>query len=211
MPAAIRLSSREASGSEYYSSLRTSAALDAAEVALVLLDASEPLAEQDQRVISLVVEAGRGLVLAFNKWDLLDEDRRLRLGKEIDRDLARVGWADRINVSATTGRGVERLAPALRTALASWEQRIPTGQLNTWLAAELAATPPPVRGGKQPKVLFVTQAATSPPRFVLFASGFLEASYRRFLERRLREEFGFGGSPIEVSVRVREKRHGKPG
>ena len=209
--AGIRRRVREASGSEYYSSLRTSAALDAAEVALVLLDASEPLAEQDQRVISLVVEAGRGLVLAFNKWDLLDEDRRLRLGKEIDRDLARVGWADRINVSATTGRGVERLAPALRTALASWEQRIPTGQLNTWLAAELAATPPPVRGGKQPKVLFVTQAATSPPRFVLFASGFLEASYRRFLERRLREEFGFGGSPIEVSVRVREKRHGKPG
>jgi len=209
--AGIRRQVREASGSEYYSSLRTSAALDAAEVALVLLDASEPLAEQDQRVISLVVEAGRGLVLAFNKWDLLDEDRRLRLGKEIDRDLARVGWADRINVSATTGRGVERLAPALRTALASWEQRIPTGQLNTWLAAELAATPPPVRGGKQPKVLFVTQAATSPPRFVLFASGFLEASYRRFLERRLREEFGFGGSPIEVSVRVREKRHGKPG
>ena len=209
--AGIRRRVREASGSEYYSSLRTSAALDAAEVALVLLDASEPLAEQDQRVISLVVEAGRGLVLAFNKWDLLDEDRRLRLGKEIDRDLARVGWADRINVSATTGRGVERLAPALRTALASWEQRIPTGQLNTWLAAELAATPPPVRGGKQPKVLFVTQAATSPPRFVLFASGFLEASYRRFLERRLREEFGFGGTPIEVSVRVREKRHGKPG
>ena len=209
--AGIRRRVREASGSEYYSSLRTSAALDAAEVALVLLDASEPLAEQDQRVISSVVEAGRGLVLAFNKWDLLDEDRRLRLGKEIDRDLARVGWADRINVSATTGRGVERLAPALRTALASWEQRIPTGQLNTWLAAELAATPPPVRGGKQPKVLFVTQAATSPPRFVLFASGFLEASYRRFLERRLREEFGFGGSPIEVSVRVREKRHGKPG
>lgn len=209
--AGIRRRVREASGSEYYSSLRTSAALDAAEVALVLLDASEPLAEQDQRVISLVVEAGRGLVLAFNKWDLLDEDRRLRLGKEIDRDLARVGWADRINVSATTGRGVERLAPALRTALASWEQRIPTGQLNTWLAAELAATPPPVRGGKQPKVLFVTQAATSPPRFVLFTSGFLEASYRRFLERRLREEFGFGGSPIAVSVRVREKRHGKPG
>jgi GTP-binding protein len=209
--AGIRRRVKEASGSEYYSSLRTSAALDAAEVAVVLLDASEPIAEQDQRVITMAVEAGRALVLAFNKWDLLDDDRRLQLTKEVDRDLARVTWAARINVSAKTGRGVERLAPALRAALASWEQRVPTGRLNNWLAAVLAATPPPVRGGKQPKVLFVTQASIRPPRFVLFTSGFLEASYRRFIERRLREEFGFAGTPIEISVRVREKRHGKPG
>jgi len=204
--AGIRRRVREASGSEYYSSLRTAAALDAAEVAIVLLDASEPIAEQDQRVITMVAESGRGLVLAMNKWDLLDEDRRLMLAKEVDRDLARVTWAPRINVSAKTGRGVDRLAPALRTSLASWEQRVPTGRLNAWFGAVIAATPPPVRGGKQPKVLFVTQASTRPPRFVLFASGFLEASYRRFLERRLREEFGFEGTPIEVSVRVREKR-----
>ncbi len=204
--AGIRRRVRQASGSEYYSSLRTATALEAAEVAIVLLDASEAIAEQDQRVISLVIEAGRGLVLAFNKWDLLDEDRRLRLGKEMERDLARVMWAPRFNVSARTGRGVDRLAPALRTCLEGWGQRVPTGQLNQWMSAVLAATPPPVRGGKQPKVLFVTQASTRPPRFVLFASGFIEASYRRFLERRLREEFGFAGTPIELSVRVREKR-----
>ncbi len=209
--AGIRRRVKEASGSEYYSSLRTSAALEAAEVAIVLLDASEPIAEQDQRVISMASEAGRALVLAFNKWDLLDTDRRLRLAKEIDRDLARVAWAARVNVSAATGRGVERLAPALEGALASWDQRVATGRLNSWLSAVLAATPPPVRGGKQPKVLFATQASTRPPRFVLFASGFLEASYRRFLERRLREEFSFAGTPIEISVRVREKRSGRPG
>jgi GTP-binding protein len=100
---------------------------------------------------------------------------------------------------------VDRLAGALRSALAGWDTRVPTGRLNSWLAEIVAATPPPVRGGKQPKILFATQAAIRPPRFVLFTSGFLEQGYRRFLERRLREEFGFTGSPIEISVKVRER------
>ncbi|MDQ6648729.1 MAG: ribosome biogenesis GTPase Der [Actinomycetota bacterium] len=204
--AGLRRRVREASGAEFYSSLRTAAALDAAEVAIVLLDASEVLSEQDQRVISMVVEAGRALVLAMNKWDLLDEDRRLTLEREIDRDLARVAWAPRVNISARTGRSIERLTPALMASLGGWSQRIPTGRLNSWLGELVAATPPPVRSGKQPKVLFATQAGTRPPRFVLFTSGFLEAGYRRFIERRLREDFGFPGTPIEVSVRVREKR-----
>ena len=198
-----------ASGMEYYASLRTRAAIEAAEVAVVLLDASEPIAEQDQRVIGMVEEAGRALVLAFNKWDLVDEDRRLAMKRELERDLVRVQWAERVNISALTGRSVAKVAPALRTALASWDTRIPTGRLNGWLSDVVAATPPPVRGGKQPKILFATQAATRPPTFVLFASGFLEAGYRRFLERRLREEFGFTGSPIRLSVRVREKRSRK--
>ena len=203
--AGLRRRVREASGAEYYSSLRTSAALDAAEVAVVLLDAGEPLTEQDQRIIGMVVEAGRGLVLALNKWDLVDEERRLLLDREVERDLARVAWAPRVNISARTGRSVDKLAPALRTALASWESRVPTGRLNAWLGDIVAATPPPMRGGRQPKVLFATQASTRPPRFVIFSTGFLEAGYRRFLERRLREDFGFAGSPIEVSVKVREK------
>jgi GTP-binding protein len=203
--AGLRRRVREASGAEYYSSLRTTSALEAAEVAVVLLDASEPISEQDQRIITMVAEAGRGLVLALNKWDLVDEDRRLMLDREVDRDLARVKWAPRVNVSARTGRAVDKLAPALRTALSSWESRVSTGRLNSWLGDIVAATPPPMRGGKQPKVLFATQASTKPPRFVIFATGFLEAGYRRFLERRLREDFGFEGSPIEVSVKVREK------
>ncbi|WP_397469438.1 ribosome biogenesis GTPase Der [Pseudonocardia charpentierae] len=195
-----------ASGMEYYASLRTRAAIEAAEVAVVLIDASEPIAEQDQRVITMVEESGRALVLAFNKWDLVDEDRRIALKRELERDLVRVQWAERVNVSALTGRAVAKIAPALRTALASWDMRIPTGRLNGWLSDIVAATPPPVRSGKQPKILFATQAKTRPPTFVLFTSGFLEAGYRRFLERRLREEFGFTGTPIRLSVRVREKR-----
>jgi GTP-binding protein len=204
--AGLRRRVSHASGAEYYSSLRTQSALDAAEVAVVLLDASEPISEQDQRVIGMVVESGRALVIAFNKWDLVDEDRRPQLAKEIDRELARVQWAPRLNVSALTGRAVDKLAPALHTALDGWETRIPTAKLNAWISDLLAQTPPPVRGGKQPKVLFATQASIRPPRFVLFTSGFLEAGYRRFIERRLREDFGFAGTPVEVSVRVREKK-----
>jgi GTP-binding protein len=207
--AGLRKRVHMASGMEYYASLRTRAAIEAAEVAVVLIDASEPIAEQDQRVIGMAEEAGRALVLVFNKWDLVDEDRRLAMKRELERDLVRVQWAERVNVSALTGRAVAKIAPALRTALQSWDRRIPTGRLNGWLAEVVAATPPPVRGGKQPKVLFATQAQTRPPTFVLFTSGFLEAGYRRFLERRLREEFGFTGSPVRISVRVREKRSRK--
>ncbi|QFZ17704.1 ribosome biogenesis GTPase Der [Saccharothrix syringae] len=195
-----------ASGAEYYASLRTKAAIESAEVAIVLLDASEPISEQDLRVLTTVVESGRACVLAFNKWDLVDEDRRHAMVRELERGLVRVPWAERVNISALTGRAVRKLAPALRTALDSWDTRVPTGRLNAWLNDLVAATPPPVRGGKQPKVLFATQAATRPPTFVLFTTGFLEAGYRRFIERKLREEFGFQGSPVRISVRVREKR-----
>jgi GTPase len=204
--AGLRRRVNQASGMEYYASLRTAAAIEAAEVAVVLLDASEPIAEQDQRVIGEVIEAGRALVLAFNKWDLVDEDRRELLEREIDRDFARVAWAPRINVSALTGRSVEKLATHLRVSLESWDRRISTGRLNSWLNEVVAATPPPPRGGKAPRVLFATQADTRPPRFVLFTTGFLEGGYRRFIERRLREDFDFTGTPIEISVRVREKR-----
>jgi GTP-binding protein len=204
--AGLRRRVHQAAGMEYYASLRTASAIEAAEVAVVLLDASEPLSEQDQRVIGAVIDAGRALVLAFNKWDLVDDDRRERLEREISRELARVKWAPRVNISAVTGRAVDKLAGALRVSLASWDRRISTGRLNAWLSDVVAATPPPGRGGKVPRVLFATQADTRPPRFVLFTTGFLEASYRRFLERRLREDFDFAGTPIEVSVRVRERR-----
>jgi GTP-binding protein len=204
--AGIRRRVREASGAEYFASLRTAAALERAEVAVVLIDASEPLSEQDLRIVSMVVDAGRALVLAYNKWDLVDEDRRLMLDREIDRQLVRVTWAPRVNVSARTGRHAERLVPAIDTALAGWETRVPTARLNTFLGHLVAAHPHPLRGGRQPRILFATQAGTRPPRFVLFTTGFLEASFRRFIERRLREEFGFAGTPVEISVRVREKR-----
>ncbi len=207
--AGLRRKVGQASGHEYYASVRTHGAIDAAEVVIVLIDGSVPLTEQDQRVLSMVIEAGRALVLAFNKWDLVDEERRYRLNNEVDRELAQVRWAQRVNISAKTGRAVQKLVPALESALESWDARIGTGRLNNWIKEVVAATPPPVRGGKQPRILFATQAAARPPTFVLFTSGFLEAGYRRFLERRLRETFGFEGSPIRINVRVREKRKAK--
>ncbi|MFT4126708.1 MAG: ribosome biogenesis GTPase Der [Gordonia sp. (in: high G+C Gram-positive bacteria)] len=204
--AGLRRKVRTASGHEYYASLRTRAALDAAEVAILLIDASQPITEQDLRVLTMIIESGRALVIAFNKWDLVDEDRRYQLDKEIDRELARVPWARRVNISAMTGRAVQKLVPALESALTSWDRRISTGPLNSWLKDVIAANPPPLRGGRQPRVMFATQAASRPPTFVLFTTGFLEAGYRRFLERRLREEFGFDGSPVRINVRVRDKR-----
>jgi GTP-binding protein len=194
-----------ASGTEYYASLRTAAAIEAAEVAVVLIDASEVMTEQDQRVISMVAEAGRALVIAFNKWDLVDAERRHYLAKEVDRELVRVPWALRVNISALTGRAVDKLAPALRTGLASWGKRVPTGALNQWITALVQATPHPVRGGRAPRILFATQAGVCPPRFVLFTTGGLDPGYVRFIERKLREEYGFEGSPISVAVKPRTR------
>jgi GTP-binding protein len=203
--AGLRKRVHQASGTEYYASLRTAGAVEAAEVGVVLLDSGEVISEQDQRVISQVIEAGRALVIAYNKWDLVDEDRRTFLDKEIDRDMKRVAWSIRVNISAKTGRAVDKLAPALRKALSSWEQRISTGALNQWITALTQATPHPVRGGRAPRVLFVTQAGVAPPRFVLFTTGPFDAGYIRFIERKLREEFGFEGTPIEISVKPRKK------
>ncbi|GAA0497723.1 ribosome biogenesis GTPase Der [Microbacterium aurantiacum] len=199
-------------GADFYASLRTSAALEKAEVAVVVLDVSEPLSEQDVRIIDLVLESGRALVLAFNKWDRLNDDdmedidRRRYLEREIEQDLAHVAWAPRVNISARTGRHLDKLVPALETALASWDQRISTGKFNAFLAELVAEHPHPLRGGKQPRILFGTQAATRPPTFVLFTTGFLDPGYRRFIQRRLREVFGFEGTPIVTNMRVRERR-----
>ena len=207
--AGIRRRVHQTRGADFYASLRTQTALEKAEVAVVLIDAEESIAEQDIRVVQQVIDSGRALVVAYNKWDLLDEERRYYLEREIERELVQIPWAPRVNISALTGRSVEKLVPALEKALDSWDFRVPTGRLNAFFGEIVASHPHPVRGGKQPRILFATQASTRPPRFVIFASGFIEAGYRRFLERRLREEFGFEGTPIEVSVRVREKRRRK--
>jgi len=204
--AGIRRRVHQTRGADFYASLRTQTALEKAEVAVVLIDAEDAIAEQDIRVIQQVIDAGRALVVAYNKWDILDEERRHYLEREIEKELVQIPWAPRVNISALTGRHMDRLVPAIETALESWDSRVSTGRLNAFLGTVTAATPHPVRSGKQPRILFATQASTRPPRFVLFASGFIEAGYRRFIERRLREEFGFEGTPIEVSVRVREKR-----
>jgi GTP-binding protein len=204
--AGIRKRVKEASGHEYYASLRTGAAIERAEVCVMVVDASQPLSEQDQRIITTVADEGRALVIAFNKWDLVDEERRYYIDREVERDLVRVQWAPRVNITARTGWHVDKLVPALDAALAGWETRITTGQLNSFLGRLVAEHPHPVRGGKQARIMFATQASTSPPTFVLFTSGPLEASYVRFVERRLREEFGFVGTPVHIQVKAREKR-----
>jgi GTP-binding protein len=203
--AGIRKRVKEASGHEYYASLRTNTAIERAEVAVLVVDASKPVSEQDLRIISTVAEAGRALVIAFNKWDLVDEERRYYLDREIERDLVRVQWAPRVNITARTGWHVDKLVPALDAALEGWETRVGTGALNSFLGRLVAEHPHPVRGGKQPKILFGTQASTAPPTFILFTSGVLEASYLRYIERRLREEFGFVGTPIHVQQRPRKR------
>ena len=204
--AGIRKRVKEASGHEYYASLRTTTAIDRAEVAVLVIDASQSISEQDVRILQTVREAGRALVIAFNKWDLVDEERQHYLNREYERELVQVQWAPRINVTARTGWHVDRLVPALDKAITGWETRVTTGALNAFLGRLVAEHPHPVRSGKQPKILFGTQPSTSPPTFILFTSGKLDASYERFIERRLREEFGFVGTPIVIQQRPREKR-----
>ncbi|MFM7949305.1 MAG: ribosome biogenesis GTPase Der [Actinomycetales bacterium] len=202
--AGIRRRSNQADGVDYFASLRTERAIDNSEVVIIVIDAARPMTEQDLRIISLAEDSGKALLVCMNKWDLVDEERRALLEREVDRNLDQVEWAERINISAKTGWHRDRLIPAVERALAGWESRIPTGKLNSFLGNLVGANPPPVRSGKQPKILFATQAGVQPPTFVIFATDFLEPSYRRFIERRLREDFGFSGTPIRISVRLRE-------
>jgi len=207
--AGIRRRVREASGFEYYASLRTQAALERSEIALLVLESSETISDQDRKLINLVTESGRALVLVFNKWDLLDEERRLTLEKEIELDLHNVKWAPRVNLSALSGWHLDRISIAMHEAYTGWTTRIPTGKLNQFFKEFIAANPHPVRGGKQSKILFATQIGYKPPAFALFTTGMLDEGYVRFIERRLREEYGFKGSPIHIKVKIRERRRRK--
>ena len=203
--AGIRRRAHQASGSDYYATLRTERAIENAEVVIMVIDASVPITEQDLRIISMVEDSGKALVIGMNKWDLVDEDRRVALDKESERNFDQVEWAARVNISAKTGWHKDKLLPAIERALDSWEKRIPTAKLNSFLGQLIGSNPPPIRGGKQPKILFATQAGIAPPTFALFTTDFLEPSYRRFIERRLREEFGFPGTPIRIMIRIRQR------
>ncbi|MFH0410499.1 ribosome biogenesis GTPase Der [Corynebacterium sp. L4756] len=204
--AGLRKKVKNAQGHEYYASLRTRGVIDAAEVCVMLIDASEEISEQDQRVLNMILEAGKALVIAFNKWDLMDDDRRYYLDREIDQQLSHLPWVTRINISAETGRALQRLEPAMIEALENWDKRVTTGQLNNWMRDAIAANPPPMKNNRLPRVLFATQASTQPPTIVLFTTGFLDTGYRRYLERKFRESFGFHGTPVRIAVRIRERR-----
>ncbi|MCT1415086.1 ribosome biogenesis GTPase Der [Corynebacterium sanguinis] len=204
--AGLRKKVKNAQGHEYYASLRTRGTIEAAEVCVVLIDASQEISEQDQRVISMVLEVGKAMVICFNKWDLMDEDRRYYFDREFDEMMGHLPWVTKLNISADTGRGLHRLEAAMTEALENWDKRISTGQLNNWLRETIAANPPPMKNNRLPRVLFTTMVSTRPPTIVLFTTGFLDAGYRRYLERRFRERFGYHGTPIRVAVRIRERR-----
>lgn len=207
--AGIRRRVHQTSGADFYALLRTQNAIEKSDLGLVLLDASEPLTEQDVRVIQQVVDAGRALVIIANKWDLVDVDRQEEFNRELERELVQLSWAQRVNLSALTGWHTNRLSSAMNNAYENWNRRITTAKLNNFLGELSAAHPHPVRGGKQPRILFATQPSAAPPRFVIFSTGFIEHGYRRFIENRLRETFDFSGTPIEISVKVRERRKRK--
>ncbi len=204
--AGLRRRVKEASGHEYYASLRTQGAVERAEVCVVVVDAAESISDQDLKILSMVEDAGKAMVIAYNKWDLTDEERRRYLAREIEQDIQAFRWAPSVNISALSGRNVDKLKKAIDAALEGWETRVTTGQLNSFLGRVAAAHPHPLRGGKQSRILFGTQAQNCPPTFVLFTSGAMDPQYLRFVERRLREEFGFVGTPVYVEVKAREKR-----
>ena len=167
---------------------------------------SQPVAEQDLRVMSQAINAGKAIVLLFNKWDLLDDYGRERIERLYKSEFTQVTWAERINISAKNGWHMNRLAHAMETALLSWDKRIPTSKLNTFLGKIQSAHPHPLRGGKQPRILFATQASNRPPKFVIFTTGVLDHSYVRYIEHQLRNEFDFTGTPIQLVIKVREKK-----
>jgi len=204
--AGIRRKVRNASGPEYYGLVRSLRAVDEAEVVVIVIDASEGPTEQDQKIAQRVAEAGRAAVIALNKWDLIDEDARKPLERDVADRLRFVSWAPIVRTSAKTGRGLDRVLPAVRRVRESWERRIPTAKLNAWLAEVTDAIPLGGRGTVPTRLRYATMARTRPPEVVLFSTGDVSDQAVRALERRLRERFDFEGSPIRIVIRKRPKR-----
>jgi GTP-binding protein len=203
--AGMRRSFQRAEGADYYAFVRSLEAVDRADVALLVLDAPEGVAEQDQKVAVRAAEAGCALVLLANKWDLMDSEARRQFDLDLERKLYFVDWAPLLRVSARTGRGVEKVWGLVDGALAERNRRAPTAALNQWLGRATERTPPPPARGRTVKVRYATQARVAPPELVLFATGQLTPSYRRYLEKDLRRTFGFQGTPVRLVVRVRTR------
>jgi GTP-binding protein len=200
--AGMRRRARSGEGPEYYSLVRALRALDRADVALLVLDASEGVTHQDQRLAERIDASGSPVVILLNKWDLLDTQGRLDVSEAVADRLAFLGYAPVLRVSATTGLGVHRLLPAVSEAMTAYHRRIPTGRLNDGLRSAQAAQSPP--GGA--RILYGVQGAVDPPTITLFATRRLPAPYLRYLERSLRARFELGPTPIELRVRVRQQR-----
>jgi GTP-binding protein len=196
--AGLRRRAKEAEGAEYYSLVRALQAIDRAEAALFVIDATQGVTHQDQRLAERVDAAGNPIVLVINKWELLNAEQRVQVVEDVEDRLSFLAYAPILKVSAKTGLGVHRLLPALSEAMAAYRRRVPTGELNKVIASAQAAHPSP--GGR---VLYATQGATNPPTFTLFATKTLSPTYIRYLERRIREHFDFGPTPLKLRVRRR--------
>lgn len=205
--AGIRRKPQITEDADFYAVLRAREALGSADVALLLVDATDGVTHQDQRIAAEVVEAGVGLVIVLNKWDALDDDQRERTEQSLPDRFGFVGWAPVLRMSARTGARIQRLPAAVEAVLESRTTRLPTGVLNRAVRKWAAAHPPPVRKGRRPKIHYVVQAGTAPPTFVVFVSGgTLGDDYLRFLENRLREEADFTGNPLHIIARTGDKR-----
>jgi GTPase len=197
--AGMRRRTKEAEGAEYYSMVRALRAIDQAALALLVIDGTEGVTRQDQRLAERVDAAGNPIVILLNKWDLLDAEAKARVRAQVGDMLGFISYAPVLEVSALTGRGTHRLYPALAKATDAYRRRVPTASLNQAIAAAQAAQPAP-HGAR---VLYATQGATDPPTFTLFTSKELPASYMRYLERSIRERFGFGPTPLKLRARRR--------
>jgi len=206
--AGMRRSIQRAEGADYFAFVRSLEAVDRADVALLVLEAPLGVAEQDQKVAIRAAEAGCGLVLLANKWDLMDDEARHRFDLDLERKLYFVDWAPLLRTSARTGRGVEKVWGLVDGVLAERARRVPTAALNQWLGRATEHTPPPPVRGRTVKVRYATQARVAPPELVLFTTGQLTPSYRRYLEKDLRRTFGFQGTPLRLVVRVRTGERG---
>jgi GTPase len=197
--AGMRRRSRIGAGTEYYSLVRALQAVDDADVALLVIDATEGVTGQDQRLAERIDAAGCPIVLVLNKWELLDSDQRAELRWQVGDKLRFIGDAPVLPITALTGRGVHKLFPALARSVDAYHRRIPTARVNAVIQEAQQAQPAP--GGA--RVLYATQGAAEPPTFTLFVNRELPRTYLRYLERKLREAFDLGATPLKIRVRRR--------
>ncbi|HJS71359.1 MAG TPA: ribosome biogenesis GTPase Der [Acidimicrobiia bacterium] len=205
--AGIRRKPKISEDADFYAVIRAREALERADVAILMVDATDGVTHQDQRIAREITEAGAGLLVALNKWDALDEEQRELTERSLPDRFSFIGWAPVLRMSAKTGARTHRLGAALEAVLEARERRVPTGVLNREIRNWVAAHPPPVRKGRRPKLHYAVQAGTGPPAFVLFVSGGeLGDDYLRFLENRLRGAHDFTGTPIHFVTRSRSER-----
>ena len=197
--AGMRRKAKITEGTEYYSLVRALQAIDSVDVAVLVLDATEGVTAQDQRLAERVDAAGCPVVILLNKWETLDAEQRQDVTWQVQERLRFMGQSPVLKGSALTGKGVNKLLPALGLAVQAYHRRVPTRELNKVIQAAQAAHPSPTG-----RVLYATQGASEPPTFTLFVNRDLPPTYLRYLERKIREHFDFGNTPLKIRVRRRD-------